>query len=79
LILLQSSFNHSQPSRRGVTNLVLLFPGKHCQPTGINPVALRDLPGHSTIAITADLYSHLETNYLKQDVAASGKMLRKEK
>jgi hypothetical protein len=42
-------------------------------------VALRDLPGHSTIAITADFYSHLETNLLKQVVAASGKMLRKEK
>jgi hypothetical protein len=48
-------------------------------PPAINPVALRDLPGHSTIAITADLYSHLETNHLKQSVAASGKMLRKEK
>jgi len=47
--------------------------------SGGNLVALRDLLGHSTIAITADLYSHLETSHLKQGVAAMGKMLRKEK
>jgi hypothetical protein len=43
-----------------------------------NLVALRDLLGHSTIAIIADLYSP-ETSHLKQGAAAMSKMLRKEK
>lgn len=46
--------------------------------SGGNLVALRDLLGHSTIAITADLYSHLETSHLKKGVDQMGRMLKKQ-
>lgn len=36
---------------------------------GVNLTHVRDLLGHSTIAITADFYSHLETRHLREAVA----------
>lgn len=47
--------------------------------SGGNLVALRDLLGHSTIAITADLYSHLETSHLRTGVDAMSAMLKRSK
>lgn len=46
--------------------------------SGGDLVALRDLLGHSTIAITADLYSHLDTRHLKRGVTAMGRMLKRD-
>lgn len=45
--------------------------------SGGNLVALRDLLGHSTISVTADMYSHLETSHLRAGVSAMGEMMKK--
>jgi integrase len=47
--------------------------------SGGNLVALRDLLGHSTIAVTADMYSHLETKHLRAGVTALETMMSENK